>query len=69
MASINHAMGKSQAPINVATRPTKPINDIIGVTKRNVSDSFMPLIRVMIQKPESFIHGMGLDPQPIASAK
>ena len=67
--SINHAMGKSQAPINVRMRPTRPINVIIGVTKRNVSDSFIPLMRVMIQKPESFIQGMGLEPQPMAKAR
>ena len=53
----------------VSTRPATPCSDIIGETVRSVSLSRSPLSRVMIQKPASFIHGKGFEPQPMARAK
>ena len=35
----------------------------------SVSSSVMPLIRLMIQKPLSFIHAIGFDPHPMARAR
>ena len=41
---------------------------IMALAVRKVCSSLKPLIFPMIQKPLSFIQGIGLEPQPMASA-
>ena len=53
----------------VTTSPTTPIRVVIGVMYFRPSPSVMPLIRVITQKPESFIQATGLEPQPMARAR
>lgn len=45
------------------------MSDIIAEAVFKVSLSVIPVMREMIQKPLSFIHGIGFDPQPTASAR
>ena len=63
------AIGKIVAAAIVATRPTMPISVVIGVTYLRPSASVIPLIRVITQKPLSFIQAIGLEPQPMAMAR
>ena len=46
-----------------------PCSVIIGDMVRNVCRSVMPDIFATTQKPPSFIHGIGFEPQPMATAK
>ena len=49
--------------------PTTPIMESVAVKVSSVSFSVIPLILLITQKPLSFIHGKGLEPQPMASAR
>ena len=48
--------------------PVTPISVAMGVRAFKGSFSVLPLILLMTQKPLSFIHGKGLEPQPMATA-
>jgi len=61
-------MGITRLANQTTANPTKPISDNITEKVFKVSTSFIPDIFETIQKPLSFIHGSGLEPQPIASA-
>ena len=61
--------GQSTAPIIVAASPAMPIRVSCGVIVLRPSVSVMPLILQITQKPLSFIHGSGLEPQPMARAR
>ena len=65
----HHCIGHSHAASMVITRPAMPCRDIIGDIVRSVSPSVMPDMRATTQKPASFIHGKGFEPQPMAMAK
>ena len=65
---LAYTNGSSQAPSMVTHSPTTPIRLIIALAVRRVWISLKPVMRLMIQKPLSFIHGIGFEPQPIASA-
>ena len=67
--SLRQLPGKTLAASRVARMPAKPIRVIIGVCVRSVSCFVIPLIRLITQKPLSFIHGNGVDPQPMAVAR
>ncbi len=62
-------IGKSHASSITATKPSIAITVIKNDTLRIVSPIVIPLIRLITQKPLSFIHGNGFEPQPIAIAK
>ena len=62
-----HRSGHSHAASIVMTRPATPWTVIMGEIVRSASLSRRPLKRVMIQKPASFIHGKGFEPQPMFS--
>ena len=69
LASGSHTNGNTFAAIITAAIPAKPIN-VSSVEKVfRVSLSVRPLILPTTQKPLSFIHGIGFEPQPIASAR
>jgi len=55
--------------IIVVTNPEMPMMQDMGVQYLSVSLSVMPEILHTTQKPESFIQAIGLDPQPIATAR
>ena len=67
--TIAQEKGNIHEAITTTTSPETPIRDIIGVTVRRVWDSLSPDIRVITQNPESFIHGIGFEPHPTASAR
>ena len=69
MNVMNYLKGKIKEAKMMIISPKTPINDIIGVTVLSVWASCMPDILVTTQNPESFIQGIGLDPQPTASAR
>lgn len=64
----SYGFGSSTTPVTTASKPAIPITVSNGDTNLSPSVSVIPDMRVMIQKPLSFIHEIGLEPQPIASA-
>src|SRR6056297_932914 len=62
-------IGTNSAPRIVNSNAESPIAVLIGDTVRKPSDSVMPLILQITQKPLSVIHETGLLPAPIAIAK
>ncbi len=66
--ATSHTSGQTRARPSVTSRPTVPSTVSITDTLRRVWPSLMPLIRERTQKPLSFIHIPGFEPQPIATA-
>ena len=67
--SMYQTNGSSFAAIITTAIPAKPINVSSMEKVFRVSASVRPLILPTTQNPLSFIHGIGFEPQPIASAR